>query len=362
MAALQAQLIDQERQLAEERHNHQAQLAVARQQQHQHQQQQYAAAAPAAAQAVQQTHSITPVKPDVFKNAADCSPSTWLYMMDTFFAAVSYGDAQSVLFAAAHLRDAGMVWWQALGQSLQAPSTWVAFKAAFLLEFQPAEASDVARLKIYQMRQTGSVSEYCKEFRSQLYLVQNMAKEDMLAHFLIGLGARMQDKVRALSPTSVEQAMTISNKLEANAQQILSSRPMHVVPRHQQPQHQPQRHQRDVVKKPHLQQQQQQHSSPMDLSHLHNVYYSQQEDEQDYYSDEDGEEASIAAAAAQRSASWRSNGENSGGRSGSKRGARHYSEFTLEQKKLYDDDKCFSCKEKGHKSRECPKRNLSKNK
>ena len=88
-----------------------------------------------------------------------------------------------VNFAVAFLREMATTWWRSVvhehrARDAEPPSTWDAFKAAFLARFRPFEASRTARTALFSMRQRGSVADYNNAFLRHMQLIDDMAPAD----------------------------------------------------------------------------------------------------------------------------------------------------------------------------------------
>ena len=152
-----AQVAQMRRELAAE---HAQQLAAARAGQ------QHAAASPTLAGAAR------PQQAKLHESArygGSAGLDTWLSNMQQY--AEYYGlleGEQRVAYAAAHLKDAALQWWQALTTR---PTTWAAFTSALRARFQPVTSAEMARAKLRVLTQgRGSVQAVATRRRLRYYV------------------------------------------------------------------------------------------------------------------------------------------------------------------------------------------------
>ena len=87
--------------------------------------------------------------------------SNWLHQM-TLYLTLSglLGTAQAVPHAVSFLIGVARTWWRTQEASGSPPTTWEAFKAAFLEAFQTLDAERIAKVNMGNLRQRTSVTDY----------------------------------------------------------------------------------------------------------------------------------------------------------------------------------------------------------
>lgn len=67
-------------------------------------------------------------------------------------------------------------------------NTWEQFKSELRKHFVPHNADLEARGKLRRLRQSGSISEYIKEFTTIMLEIEDLSDKDALFYFKDGLG------------------------------------------------------------------------------------------------------------------------------------------------------------------------------
>lgn len=160
-----------------------------------------------------------PAKPDLFKGAS-ASAQNWLYAIEQYFHATQtiHNENFMIHFASASLRDQAAVWWRSTEKQYKQAGneivTWDAWKKAFLEQYQPKKASEIAREKLYTIHQGGSVSAYCDTFNSHLLHITDMSDTDQLFQFLRGLHPDIYSDVKFQHPKTLLEAQNYALKAE----------------------------------------------------------------------------------------------------------------------------------------------------
>ncbi|KAG2221844.1 hypothetical protein INT45_003558 [Circinella minor] len=132
----------------------------------------------------------------------------WLYSLEKYAEFVNIDDHQMVLFAVTLLCDGAATWWRGVEYDMttSTPSTWSEFKHVFKYEFKPANAEQLARQRLQQLHQTGSVEQYVREFRSLMPELPDMDTKDALFNFVQGLKyqCRLQS-IRLIGFSTIDQ-------------------------------------------------------------------------------------------------------------------------------------------------------------
>ena len=112
---------------------------------------------------------------------------------------------QRVAYAAVHLKDAALQWWQM--QTIK-PATWVDLVAALRARFQPVTTSEVARAQLRALEQgKGSVQTYAARFTQLVALVPAMDVGSQVFEFIRGLNPSVRAHVDEIDHVTLESAV-----------------------------------------------------------------------------------------------------------------------------------------------------------
>lgn len=163
--------------------------------------------------------ALRPVKPDTFSGERNSRKvDAWLYTIEKYCELVQmHDDHQRVLFAVALLRDGAVTWWRQLESdtSVATPQTWQQFCDAFRTEFKPENAEQIARQKLQELQQRGSVSSYVRAFRDTMLELPNMDVKDALFVFTNGLKYQVKLHVLIHKPDSLHKAYELAESYES---------------------------------------------------------------------------------------------------------------------------------------------------
>lgn len=166
---------------------------------------------------------VKPVQPEVFRGErSSATVEAWLHTVDKYGELTDLGDEQRVLFASTLLRDAAATWWRHLETTInedngtnEVPKTWVDFKEDFRREFKPSNATQLARKRLQQLEQTGSIREYIVAFRDIKLDLPDMDDDDSIHHFVRGLKYDARLQVLLSRPKSLTAAYNAAEDFEA---------------------------------------------------------------------------------------------------------------------------------------------------
>jgi hypothetical protein len=112
---------------------------------------------------------------------------------------------QRVAYAAAHLKDAALQWWQTVTSR---PTTWAAFVEALRARFQPVTSAEMARAKLRVLSQgRGSVQAYVATFNALMAHVPTMSEDDRVFAFVQGLSGPVQSHVDEVAHSTLASAI-----------------------------------------------------------------------------------------------------------------------------------------------------------
>jgi Retrotransposon gag protein len=110
-----------------------------------------------------------------------------------------------VAYAAAHLKEAALQWWQTLAVR---PVTWDALVVALRARFQPVTTAEMARARLRALTQgRGSVQAYVATFNALLALIPDMDVGSRVFAFVQGLNGPVLAHVDEVEHSSLESAI-----------------------------------------------------------------------------------------------------------------------------------------------------------
>ena len=139
----------------------------------------------------------------------------WIYKMDMYLRAMQVAENLRVLTAVSFFQGNAMTWWRALiGDEDPTTVTWADFVRRLREEFLPVNAVKVASDKLEHLKQTGSVANFVKEFRTLALLIPDLSPAEKLRRFLAGLKPRVRIEVDLRNPATVEEAVTLAERID----------------------------------------------------------------------------------------------------------------------------------------------------
>ncbi|XP_019058307.1 PREDICTED: uncharacterized protein LOC104816062 [Tarenaya hassleriana] len=129
-------------------------------------------------------------EPKPYNGARNSSTvESFLFSMEQYFDGAGVtGEMAKVKGAGNYLQDLAQLWWRrTLLDQERRITTWDQFKAALRQQFVPSNARDEIRTRFRRLRQSGSISDYVREFSSLLLELGDVSDQDALFHFKDGL-------------------------------------------------------------------------------------------------------------------------------------------------------------------------------
>jgi hypothetical protein len=256
--------------------------------------------------------------------------------MERYFKAAGTADNRKVALAAACLDPKLGPWWDQVEASV---TDWAELKTVMAKQFQPVAQAELARNKLDNLSQRGAVTEYCSLFRDAILPIVGMSVDEQLHAFQRGLHFRIREKLEEQStkPATLDDAMTRVVLIEERRKNFMRSvsrspyQPFNSY-RSSAPQH-------DAAAAA---------ASPtaMDLS------FMQQQDDCDYF--QLWSDPTTAAPAAALNAITAFVPHRPTNR------APLVKLTDEERQKLMSENRCFRCRQTGHRAFDCPKRNNTK--
>ena len=116
----------------------------------------------------------------------------FLFGLEQYFEAMGVTDdftriSNAVIF----FRDAAQLWWRhkhaEREKGLCVINTWEQFKSELRKQFVPHNANDEVRSKLRRLRQTGSITDYVKEFTTLMLEIPDVSDDQLFFDFKDGL-------------------------------------------------------------------------------------------------------------------------------------------------------------------------------
>lgn len=130
-------------------------------------------------------------------------------------------NARLVIYASTLLRDSAATWWRHLELSVdenglpRVPTSWAGFKTAFRNEFKPGNATQMARQRLQDLKQTGTIRDYIIAHRDIMLDLPGMHEPDAINSFVLGLQYEPRLQVLLKDPISVPAAYSYAEAYEA---------------------------------------------------------------------------------------------------------------------------------------------------
>ena len=144
----------------------------------------------------------------------------WIFQVENFLNGhTGVTDEQAVIYASALLEGEAATWWRA--QTLDKEGfktlsgTWATFKKEILSYFTPTNSVKQARDQLAALRQRTSVRAYATEFKRLLLEIGNVSEDEKLDRFVRGLKFSIRKEVELREPTSLSQAISISERYDS---------------------------------------------------------------------------------------------------------------------------------------------------
>lgn len=175
-------------------------------------------------QVVQSRHLLKPAKPPTFDGRFTQDKGlarTWLFTVEQYFAGCGVtADNTKLLFITTLLTGNASTWWRAQFRlqpdgTLQSNiTTWSAFRAALLKQFEPINSAKIARDKIATLRQGKSVQEYTARFQSLVLDIPDMADSEKIDRYTRGLKHHIQREIELRQFSTLEEIMQAADRLD----------------------------------------------------------------------------------------------------------------------------------------------------
>ena len=259
--------------------------------------------------------------PDKF-NGVDKKPTIvdWLFAVRKYLRTTKVSEEEQVDIATSFFTDTAMNWWQSVvlgeGEGVYSMS-WKEFETKCRKRFLSTDDAEVMFERLQRWRQTGAVTGYISGFQSlaQHVPLDLMNERARVVNFVKGLNVELQKAVKMMQSATLEDAISLANR----AGSVDS-----------------------FVQTPHHTSQRQVSSFHQSLNPLKRMASGNRftpllvENIEEVLSEPVTEEAKIMQLD-----------------SGDATKELDFSYLNAEQKRLFKENRCFTCKKVGHTSRDC---------
>jgi Retrotransposon gag protein len=159
---------------------------------------------------------VKPPKPETFQGTSK-GPDVvqWIFEMEQYLTLTHTSAAMTVNLAAAYLRGPAGVWWRTRQSTLARPLTWPEFTTELRNQFLPVSHSLIARDKLANLKQTGSVQDYIYRFQSLCAQITDMHVAEKRDKFVRGLKYAIMKEVTLRPVDSFEEMVALAGKTDA---------------------------------------------------------------------------------------------------------------------------------------------------
>ena len=163
-------------------------------------------------------------QPREYSPRGGVGPSKWLMHMALFFEYAKIPEVDRVRHGMILLKDAAESWWQAHIRDTSDPegnptagriTTWPEFCVRLKQVFTPVPEKQLARNKLYELRQTGSVQAYTQAFRELIFVLDRIDPEESKSLYERGLQPRIRNEIYRDEPANTEELIVLAEKVDA---------------------------------------------------------------------------------------------------------------------------------------------------
>ena len=168
--------------------------------------------------------NIKTAPPKEYSPKSNIGPSRWLFQMEMFFEYASVPEEDKVRHAMIQLRDSAEAWWRSHvlettdSQGLPTAArltAWPDFANRLKQVFTPVPEMKLARNRLYDLRQTGSVQAYTLAFREITFILDDLSEKEALSLYERGLQPRIMQEIYLKDPANLEEMISMAEKVDA---------------------------------------------------------------------------------------------------------------------------------------------------
>lgn len=159
-------------------------------------------------------------EPQHFKGKRDAQElRQFIFDTEAYFRATHVvEDDEKINIATMYMIDKAKEWWMGVYEDIRDRrraqfATWDQFREAMVKQFYPENVRYNARRTLFELKQTGSVSDYVKEFTGVLLALRDMDEETKLFMFTQGLKPWARAELQRQRVTDMETAIVAAERL-----------------------------------------------------------------------------------------------------------------------------------------------------
>ncbi|XP_022745098.1 uncharacterized protein LOC111295720 [Durio zibethinus] len=155
-------------------------------------------------------------KPRCYEGAKDAKElENFLFDMEQYFRAVCIeSEEDKVVMASMYLAGNAKLWWRSKFVNDECPiKTWVDLKQELKNQFFPENVEYMARMKLRELVQTGTVREFVRSFSTIMLDIRDMSEKDKMFYFLEGLKPWVRTELLRQKVQDVVTAMAVAERL-----------------------------------------------------------------------------------------------------------------------------------------------------
>ncbi|KAL3701254.1 hypothetical protein R1sor_019276 [Riccia sorocarpa] len=142
----------------------------------------------------------------------------WISRMNRYLRLFStqISDQTAGVFACGYLTDKALTWYDAWERTLLAENrivTWTALQAGLLRNFQSVDSVQMARTRMWNLRQDKSLQEYVETFLDLQVAITDMSAAEALDVFKRGLKEKIKKEVMLQNPQTVFEAIACAQRV-----------------------------------------------------------------------------------------------------------------------------------------------------
>ncbi|CAM6126112.1 unnamed protein product [Calypogeia fissa] len=143
----------------------------------------------------------------------------WLYRMEVHMSYFPTAmDEEKGKFARSFLLGTASTWlqtWERDQTRQGIPLLWSRLKEGLSLQFKAIDALMTARMKLWELNQTGDVQQYVDEFRKLQVQIMDMSPAEALDTFKRGLKKKIQGELILRDPKDVNEAIALAQRIQS---------------------------------------------------------------------------------------------------------------------------------------------------
>ena len=158
----------------------------------------------------------------------------WIIAMEQYFNVTEVAEHLRVGLAANALRDAAQSWWLTLPKQRVEPSTnqlrdmnWKEFAEALMGHFCPQRYEENARYRLWNVRQSGSVRQYIRDFQEVIVDITDATDAELKDRFVHNLKDYVRREVMQQQPTSLAQAYNAAELWRTRVHELAADKVEH---------------------------------------------------------------------------------------------------------------------------------------